>query len=424
MSHQKCSLCKKRAFFKREEKHFCSYKCSARDWVSKLKRNPEKLIGIDTEINIPIVQAPDGTGFMLTQEIGGGSFGKVFGTILVAGDPDMIGSAWVLKTFNLEDESTLEEFVREVTVNKFMSFANEIDPNLCDISARCGISSFISTNFTDSGVIVQPVPPESQVSDLATFIDEVINPDFLTVRSSLNDNPQAYLNSEIYKSLEIRLLFFIIDLVDDVARLHESGLAHRDLKPANTLVDISVWEEIETPSRLSVLIDFNGSFSPLMADPRVYFSQPEKLSGIEEARTYKGFERWQQDEIPSFIRNVGTFGTPGYEEILPRNLDNGDAGLKRLQEADIYTLGVMIYELLDQEFPEQLAQNTGPVSIYFLPVTPRVRPAIKTIIDSMMQPISSERLSARDYHRLLTIEAVAMAERIRGAEVEQMQEDI
>ena len=109
-------------------------------------------------------------------------------------------------------------------------------------------------------------------------------------------------------------------LADALAAAHSQGVIHRDLKPSNVVLG---------PDGRAKVLDFGiARLVPAGADMSV--------------------------SVPGTV-GVGLVGTPGYaapEQYLSRNVDG---------RADLYALGVMIYEMIAgrRPFPEQRCGRAG-----------------------------------------------------------------
>jgi tRNA A-37 threonylcarbamoyl transferase component Bud32 len=104
-----------------------------------------------------------------------------------------------------------------------------------------------------------------------------------------------------------RALIIMIQLARGIARAHDLGVVHRDLKPENIFIS-----EVEGGGDLVKLLDFGIALS----------KQDSRLTGTGEI-----------------------FGTPQY--MAPERITAGDPG----PAADIYSLGILFYEILTGQLP-------------------------------------------------------------------------
>jgi serine/threonine-protein kinase len=104
-----------------------------------------------------------------------------------------------------------------------------------------------------------------------------------------------------------RALTIMVQLARGIARAHDLGVIHRDLKPDNIFL-----QEVEGEGELVKLLDFGIALS----------KQDARLTGTGEI-----------------------FGTPQY--MAPERITSGDPGAS----ADIYSLGVLYYEILTGKLP-------------------------------------------------------------------------
>lgn len=154
-------------------------------------------------------------------------------------------------------------------------------------------------------------------------------------------------------------------LLRTLAQLHDQGIVHRDIKPKNVLLTIA---------GQPVIIDFGLATGP----------------GLGAALTRVG----------------EAVGTAQY--AAPEQLRGGPVDGK----ADVYALGVMLYELLTGRLPhlaetqealleQRLRLRPTPVE----QVVASLPPVAATFIDRLLQPSPDQRPTAREALRLLGVEA-------------------
>jgi serine/threonine protein kinase len=115
--------------------------------------------------------------------------------------------------------------------------------------------------------------------------------------------------------LEIaRSVSIMLQTSDAVAAAHDAGIIHRDLKPANILVV----QKSDTPLLIKVL-DF----------------------GIAKLAV----DSFDEDDVKDLTQIGAMIGTPRY--MSPEQCD----GLKLTPAADVYSLGVILYEMLTGSVP-------------------------------------------------------------------------
>ncbi len=165
-------------------------------------------------------------------------------------------------------------------------------------------------------------------------------PDHFTVMELL-DGPD--LNARM--RMEQRLSWpeiekYLLNVCDGLAYLHQRGIVHQDLKPENIVIDGDFGAK---------LVDFGLAFHRDMDDPLGVLDEP--------------------------------LGTPYY--IAPEQLE----GIRGNPTSDIYSLGVVLYEMLTGELPFAKSETMRGARkrLYMEPVPPRIlRPDLPCGIQELL----------------------------------------
>jgi eukaryotic-like serine/threonine-protein kinase len=156
---------------------------------------------------------------------------------------------------------------------------------------------------------------------------------------------RSILNEERRLTME-RATHFALEILDALDTMHKHGVVHRDLKPENIMVDAE--DHIK-------LIDFG-------------------IAMREDARRI------------TFVEISSTLGTPDY--IAPEQVK----GQRGDQRSDIYSLGVMLYEMLAGEPPfrgpnplavmnERLLHDAEPVGERRAEVSPELEEILRRALE-------------------------------------------
>ena len=158
---------------------------------------------------------------------------------------------------------------------------------------------------------------------------------------------EQLIKRERYLSNEAAALIFY-EVCKALQHAHEKGVIHRDMKPGNIL--ISNQGEVK-------LVDF-------------------------------GIATSMEDSEEGLTRDGMTLGTPSY--IPPEQIDNAKSVDQR---ADIYSLGVVLYEMLTGKTPFPGSFNAETIALihkgkYTPPkrINPKTAPALSKIIAKSMKP--------------------------------------
>ena len=185
----------------------------------------------------------------------------------------------------------------------------------------------------------------------------------------------AYINSLRLKSLRIpkpmiaRLIFRLADALDYA---HGEGVLHRDIKPANVMLR-------------------NGSQGIAAGHPLPHDVEPV-LTDFGLARISFSPDR----TAPGMV-----MGTPAYmspEQVEGREID---------ERTDIYSLGVMAYEMLSGHLPFGSAMDSAASMMYMqvytpAPPIPETGPIVQEVMDRVMSKEASGRYdTAREFAEAL-----------------------
>jgi eukaryotic-like serine/threonine-protein kinase len=192
-----------------------------------------------------------------------------------------------------------------------------------------------------------------------------------SAKSAQATNPNSRPNAEVtLKHLETlsfvdAVLWLGSRLADGLAHAHDRGILHRDLKPANILL---------TDEGQPMLLDFNLA---------------ESASNPSHARFGGTIPYMAPEHLAAFG------GTPNV--IVDHR-------------SDIYSLGLILYEMLTRKYPFQVIKNSGTRSIpkmleerrQAIPSlriwNPSITPAVESIIQKCLDPNPARRYqSAADF---------------------------
>ena len=184
-------------------------------------------------------------------------------------------------------------------------------------------------------------------TNIVRALDWVESGDDLAIVVDLVDGPSLdeLLGVEGPLSLQ-RAANLMLPLIDAVAAAHAAGVVHRDLKPANVLVETTA----------------TGAQVPRLTD----FGIAKILGAAGDGRTISG----------------AVMGTPAY--MAPEQL-RGQLDVDG--RADIYSLGVMLYQLLTgrlpygmgEEVPRRIAQGPPP------PPPSHLAPGLSVAVDAVVE---------------------------------------
>ena len=166
-------------------------------------------------------------------------------------------------------------------------------------------------------------------------------------------------------SLRGKLALFV-RVCEAVQYAHQRGVIHRDLKPANILIDAEGMPHV---------LDFGLA----------------RLTDHEAGATQ------------SVLSGHGPAGTLSYMSPEQTQTDNRDLDTR----TDVYSLGVVLYQLLTGKFPYETTGNMRDVLDNILQAEPTRPSTISRLIDDEMETITLKCLSKERERRYPTVEDLA-----------------
>ena len=300
-------------------------------------------------------------GFRLVREIGRGAFARVY----LATEPSL-GDRLVVVKVSRAGGGEAETLGRLRHRNIVPVYSVQEDDS-SRVTAVCmpylGRSTLLSVLDAASA---QDAHPEQ-----ARMIHEVAQQDAI-----LDAIPAVYTEADPYlmrAAFVDGIVHIMVQLADALAHAHQSGICHRDLKPSNVLL---------APSGCPLLLDFNLS------------------SDIRLQRTLVGGTLPYMP--PEQLRTV-----------ILQDAEEEDLGDPR---SDVFSLGVMLYELLTRRLPfgDQVPDDEASVSAFRIlarqeegcptleSMRPDIDPQLAALVAKCLQLESADRpQSARDLAALL-----------------------
>ncbi len=212
----------------------------------------------------------------------------------------------------------------------------------------------------------------------AQAIAKLRHPNILTIYGYGEEQGWAYIIMEYVAggSLQDRLktknytwqqaLEIVIPVAEALAWAHKHGIVHRDIKPANILMSYDDW--------------------PLLAD--------------------FGLAKMEQPNTPGLTMPGQVLGTMAY--AAPEQIEEGKIDAR----VDIYSLGVVLYELLTKKLPFLgetafdflMARLTDP-PIPLLKVKPDLPPFLASIMDKALAQSPTNRYQSMDEFLQILVQA-------------------
>jgi len=225
------------------------------------------------------------------------------------------------------------------------------------------VLKFLNPNVSQDEEMMKRFVHELRYSRKITHRNVIRIYDFLFIRGnyaiSMEYFPSHTLGNEINdKPLPlVKAVRYAMDVATGMAVAHQSGIIHRDLKPANVLID---------DTGLVKIVDF----------------------GVAAA---------QQQGDTQLTRTGYVIGSPKYmapEQILGKKVD---------ERADVYSLGVILYEMLTGEPPYHRGDHMAVMYQHVqgkakppIEVNPDVPPGLSEIVSRAMSVDKSRRFQTMD----------------------------
>ncbi|MBX3412224.1 MAG: protein kinase [Pirellulales bacterium] len=242
-------------------------------------------------------------GFQLVEEIGHGAFARVF----LATDPTLGNREVVLKVTAIAE--------REARLLGQLKHPNIVTVHSVKYDAESGLSAICMAfhgRATLCDLLDQSLAEESP-RRLAGLLRRV-------AQAQPNSDVRAESRPWFGPSFEEQIVGLVAQIADALSYAHGRGIQHRDLKPSNILLD---W------SGRPMLLDFNLSVDPAEAHRNLGgtlpYMAPEMVAGISR-------------------------------EVIDVAPEHGE-------RADIFALGIVLYELLTGQVPFPPAKESAPTSL-------------------------------------------------------------
>ncbi len=225
------------------------------------------------------------------------------------------------------------------------------------------VLKFLNPNVSQDEEMMKRFVHELRYSRKITHRNVIRIYDFLFIRGnyaiSMEYFPSHTLGNEINdKPLPLdKAVRYAMDVATGMAVAHQSGIIHRDLKPANVLID---------DTGLLKIVDF----------------------GVAAA---------QQQGDTQLTKTGYVIGSPKYmapEQILGKKVD---------ERADVYSLGVMLYEMLTGEPPYHRGDHMAVMYQHVqgkakppIEVNPGIPPGLSDIVTKSMAVDKARRFQTMD----------------------------
>jgi serine/threonine-protein kinase len=228
------------------------------------------------------------------------------------------------------------------------------------------VLKFLNPNVSQDEEMMKRFVHELRYSRKITHRNVIRIYDFLFIRGnyaiSMEYFPSHTLGNEVNdKPLQLaKAVRFATDIATGMAVAHQSGIIHRDLKPANVLID---------DDGLVKIVDFGVAAAQHQGDTQL---------------TKTGY----------------VIGSPKYmapEQILGKKVD---------ERADIYSLGVILYEMLTGEPPYHRGDHMAVMYQHVqgkarapVEVNPTIPPGLSEIVMKAMSVDKARRFQSMDEMR-------------------------
>jgi len=232
------------------------------------------------------------------------------------------------------------------------------------------ILKFLNPNVSQDEEMMKRFVHELRYSRKITHRNVIRIYDFLYIRGnyaiSMEYFPSHTLGGEINeKPLPLKkAVSYAVDICIGMTVAHQSGIIHRDLKPANLLID---------DEGLLKIVDFGVAAAQLEGDTQL---------------TKTGY----------------VIGSPKYmapEQILGKKVD---------ERADIYSLGVILYEMLTGEPPYHrgdhmavMYQHVQGKALAPIELNPMIPPGLSEIVMKAMTVDKARRFQTMEEMRLALV---------------------
>ncbi len=277
--------------------------------------------------------------------------------------------------------TTLDDLLREVKAcnnqknaitalggNDLLSILSNRQSRISTVIGCSSLDTESSDDANSEQVLTPPtLPPEVNPVTLAT--NAVVQVDFETVAERQWMHRQSSIETLRQLSYAEAIAWIAAQLADALAHAHRHGILHLDIKPANILLAADGQPR---------LLDFNVSLR----------TEAGSLSSLPPQR-----DTAPQQRLGGTVPYMSPEHLAAIRETHPQPIID--------ERSDIYSLGVMLYELLSGELPSKNSRKPKHTPVDWAKslrqLNPLVTPALAAVVGKCLKENPSDRYPSCDF---------------------------